>query len=252
MGRTKKPAAACPNENLDSSPCGHGCCDFATRARRQEQVSRADLLEASNPGDALRTNYVLIDYESVQPEALSKLDQEHFKILVFVGANQAKVTFEAASALQRLGAKAEYIKISGNGPNALDFHIAFYIGRLAAQEPDAYFHIISKDTGFDPLIQHLKTKEIFAARSGDIADIPLSRAANLKSPAERFGVVVDKLQRLGAKPGSLKTLFSTINAIFQKQLAEQEVSLLVKELQEKGMVNIEGTKVSYALPTPGS
>jgi len=51
-----------------------------------------------------------------------------------------------------MGERAEYVRISGNGSNALDFHIAFYIGQLAAHEPDAYFHIISKVTGFDPLI----------------------------------------------------------------------------------------------------
>ena len=55
--------------------------------------------------------------------------------------------------MQSLGADAEYVRIEGNGPNALDFHIAFYIGNIAAKDPDCYFHIISKDTGFDPLIK---------------------------------------------------------------------------------------------------
>ena len=45
--------------------------------------------------------------------------------MVFVGANQRRVPFDMASAIQRMGDKAEYIKISGNGPNALDFHIAY-------------------------------------------------------------------------------------------------------------------------------
>jgi len=91
---------------------------------------------------------VLIDYENVQPEAMAVLDKEHFKVIVFIGANQVKVSFEVASVLQRMGERAEYIKITGNGSNALDFHVAFYIGQLAAKEPEAYFHIVSKDTGF--------------------------------------------------------------------------------------------------------
>jgi len=134
----------------------------------------------------LRTNYILIDYESVQPKALSLLRQEHFKVIVFVGACQAKVSFETAEALQRMGSQAEYVKISGNGPNALDFHIAFYIGQLATQEATAYFHIISKDTGFDPLIQHLKTRKIFAARSCDIADIPIVRSVSSRLRCPSF------------------------------------------------------------------
>lgn len=81
----------------------------------------------------MKTNYVLIDYENVQPEAMAVLGQEHFKVIVFVGANQTKVTFEVASALQKFGDRAEYIKITGNGSNALDFHIAYYIGRATRQ-----------------------------------------------------------------------------------------------------------------------
>ena len=69
----------------------------------------------------LRTNYVLIDFESVQPESLAALEHDHFKVLVFVGATQTKVSFKLASEMQRMGDKAEYIKIAGSGPNALDF-----------------------------------------------------------------------------------------------------------------------------------
>jgi hypothetical protein len=199
----------------------------------------------------LRKNYVFIDYENVQPERLSALDQDHFKVMVFVGASQTRLAFESAAALQRMGSKAEYIKISGNGSNALDFHIAFYIGHLAAQDPTAYFHIVSKDAGFDPLVQHLKARKIFAARSNDVADIPLVKAATTKSPQDRLDLVVARLQQLAAsKPRTLKALSSTIGSLFQKQLAEEEVASLVSELQSRSLIAVAGTKVSYTLPAP--
>lgn len=197
----------------------------------------------------MRVNYVLIDYENVQPEALSRLDAEHFKVLVFVGSGQAKVTYETAAALQRMGSKAEYIKISGNGPNALDFHIAFYIGQLSSCDPTAYFHIISKDTGFDPLVQHLKAKKIFAARSRDVGDIPLIKAANAKSPADKVTIAVANLiQRGTSRPRTVKTLSSTLSAIFLKQMSDEELSFLVQELQSNGYITVSDTKVSYSLP----
>ena len=172
--------------------------------------------------------------------------------MVFVGASQTKVAFESAAALQRMGSKAEYVKISGNGSNALDFHIAFYIGQLATQDPTAYFHIISNDTGFDPLIQHLKAKKIFAARSKDVADIPLVKAANSKSPKEKIEIIVAKLQQLAAsKPRTIKTLSSTISSLFQKQLTEEEVASLVSELQSRSLIAVASTKVSYVLPPSG-
>lgn len=194
----------------------------------------------------MRTNFVLIDFESVQPESLDALAHEHFKVMVFVGANQAKVPYAVASALQRMGSKAEYVKITGNGPNALDFHIAFYIGQLAVAEPTAYFHIISKDTGFDPLIKHLKGRKIFAARSVDVSDIPLVKAANTKSLEERLQIVLSKLRQPKAtKPRTIKTLSSTIASYFQKQVSEDEIAALIAGLAASKFIKVSEGKVTY-------
>jgi hypothetical protein len=197
----------------------------------------------------VRTNYVLIDYESVQPASIAVLEQECFKVIIFVGERQAKVSFEVAASLQRLGAKAAYVKMAGSGPNTLDFHIAFYIGQLSAAEPDAYFHIISKDTGFDPLIAHLKTKKIFAARSKDVSEIPMVKTSNAKTPTERLAAILANLRQRGAsKPRTVKTLSSTINALFQRSLSEAELTSLVENLKQQGVISISGARVSYALP----
>ena len=197
----------------------------------------------------MRTNYVFIDYENVQPAALHVLEKQHFKVFVLVGATQTKVAFDVAEPLQRMGASARYIKISGNGSNALDFHIAFYIGQIAAAEPDAFFHIISKDTGFDPLITHLKTKKILACRSKDVADMPIVKASNTKSPAERIAAVTANLKQRGAsRPRTVKTLASTISSLFQKALLDDEIALLLKDMQKQGLISIDGTRVAYSLP----
>jgi hypothetical protein len=197
----------------------------------------------------MRTNYVLVDYENVQPKSLAALvGDQPFKVLLFVGASQAKVTFEVAESMQALGANASYIKISGNGSNALDFHVAFYIGRIACQDPTAFFHIISKDAGFDPLIGHLKTKKIFAARHKDVADIPLLKAANTKTLTEKVDVVVVNLrQQKASRPRTVKTLSSTIGSFFQKQLAEGDIKAILAELAKAGHVAMDGTKVTYSL-----
>jgi predicted transcriptional regulator of viral defense system len=77
------------------------------------------------------------------PKNLVHLRGHPFKILVFVGANQTKVPLELAAALQPFGKDAEYITISGNGRNALDFHIAFSIGELSKEDPDSYAWLAS-------------------------------------------------------------------------------------------------------------
>jgi hypothetical protein len=197
----------------------------------------------------LRDNYILIDYENVQPKNLSILNGHEFKVLVFVGANQAKVPFEFASAIQSLGNNAEYVKIGGNGPNALDFHIAFYIGQLAERDPSAFFHIISKDAGFDPLIKHLKERKIFAQREKELAEIPLLRVSNATTIGEKIEAVVKSLSARGqARPRKVKTLANTINAIFLRKLDESELEAIIKEMKKQKLIMVENEKVSYRPP----
>ena len=85
----------------------------------------------------MATKYVLVDFENVQLKNVGDLNGSALKIKVFLGASQVKVPLDIARALQAFGRDVDYIQIDGNGSNALDFHIAFYIGRLAAQAPDA-------------------------------------------------------------------------------------------------------------------
>ena len=197
----------------------------------------------------MRNNYILIDYENVQPKNLAILNGHPFKVIVFVGANQAKLPFDLASSLQALGSSAEYVKIGGNGSNALDFHIAFYIGRLAERDPDAYFHIISKDTGFDPLIKHLKENNIYSQREKDLSEIPLLRISNATSSGEKIAAIVKSLSARGhSRPRKVKTLANTINSLFMKTLEESELMSLIEQLCQQQYVVVEGGNVSYKLP----
>ena len=118
----------------------------------------------------MATNYVLIDFENVQPRNLELLTKHPFQVYVFVGASQKKVSFDLADSMQLLGNNAKYIKISGNGQNALDFHVAYYVGELAAKDPDARFYIVSKDKGFDTLIDHLTKRKIRIQRVKDLVN----------------------------------------------------------------------------------
>jgi hypothetical protein len=195
----------------------------------------------------LRTNIVLIDFESVQPASLGLLAADHFKLKLFVGATQNKLPFDLVTAMQRMGERAEYVKIAGVGPNALDFHIAYYIGRLSCGEPDAFFHIISKDSGFDPLIQHLKDQKIFCGRWPSLEEIPAVKATQSRTPDERARGFFGRLQQPNAtKPGTEKTLRSAVAAHFQKQLTDAEVSAVIDALQALSYLSIIDSKVMYA------
>lgn len=198
----------------------------------------------------MKTNVVLVDFENIQPKNISLLNGGPFKIKIFLGANQGKIPLEMARALQMFGPEAEYIKIDGSGRNALDFHIAYYIGRLAAETPDAHLHVISKDKGFDPLIKYLKTQKISCQRSASIADIPLVKISNTKSDREKVDAVIENLEkRKASKPRTLKTLRSTIKALFANQLAEEELEEIINQLSNRRAIKIADGKVSYEMPS---
>jgi len=44
----------------------------------------------------MNKKYVLIDYENIQPADMQALDRDSFHVIVFVGANQTKVTYTVA------------------------------------------------------------------------------------------------------------------------------------------------------------
>jgi len=194
----------------------------------------------------VRTNFVLIDSENVKPESIEKLKHEHFRVVVFVGTNQKRLDFAIAHAVQSLGSNGSYVLISGNGPNALDFHIAYYIGKLSAANPGAYFHIISKDKGFDPLIKHLKEQEIFCSRSSSVSEIPLVKSSEKLHPNERAADFYEKrIASTKARPATVTSLQSAILSHFHKLLSPGEVANVVGALKQAGHVVINGKKVAY-------
>lgn len=194
----------------------------------------------------MRKNFVLIDFESVQPDSIEALNHEHFHVFLFCGANQTKIPFEIANPLQKLGSRAQYIKISGTGPNALDFHIAYYIGKIAAEEPGSFFHIVSRDKGFDPLIQHLKERKVLSARSESIPDIPFIKNGTKKPPAERAEMFIAKLKESKVtKPRTEKTMSSAIKAHFQPEIEDAEVAQILKAMVATGFISIDAGKIVY-------
>ena len=127
-------------------------------------------------------HYVLVDHENVQPTDIGLLDRTDVRVYVFVGAQQGKLSSDLAIGMQNLGERAKYVRASAVGANALDFLIAFHVGKLVSQDARGFFHVISKDKGYDPLLTHLKDLGISGARSETIKAMPLFRSPGGKVP----------------------------------------------------------------------
>ena len=198
----------------------------------------------------MSTNYILVDYENVQPNSLELLSGKAFRVLIFLGENQTKIPVELARSLQWLGKDAEYIQISGNGANALDFHIAYRLGELSHLDPQATFHVISKDKGYDPLITHIKRKGIKITRSRSIQEIPALQEHTPKTALKGISKIVDSLIAKGSgRPRKLKTLKNFIKS-HSKEMSEDELETAAKDLAKLGYISIENGNVSYHLEKP--
>ena len=98
---------------------------------------------------------------------------------------------------------------------------------------------------------HFECPNGAGARKAAVSDAVV-RVANPQAPkptSEKLGRVIADLQKRGtARPRTLSTLTSTICALFQKQITEQEVSSLIERLSRDGVISVSGEKVSYHLP----
>ena len=89
------------------------------------------------------------------------------------------------------------------------------------------------------------------ARKAAVSDavVRTSSSQTAKSLAEKVTRVIADLQKRGpARPRTVKTLYSTVSALFQKQITEQEVTSLIERLRRDGVISLSGDKLSYNLP----
>ena len=217
----------------------------------------------------MRTNHVLIDFENVHVKSLDLLKGEHFRVIVFLGPKNTKLPVDLVLAMQAFGTRGEYVMLESPGANALDFHVAFHLGRLAAEDPSGFFHIISKDTGFDSLIQHLKARKVFSARSPSIEEMPCFRAASpvtsVAAPAqvrpnERYVADASRFDELctiaiaqlvsmkRARPSKLSKLHNVIQSKLGQDVSGSTVDMVCSDLVKRGLVKVAGERLAYAIP----
>jgi hypothetical protein len=227
----------------------------------------------------MSTNYVLVDFENLQPD-MSALAGTHHKVVVFFGAKQqtSRHHFEKFDSLFALGANLTREKILHSGKNALDMHIAYYLGRIFEREPGATVHVISRDTDFDPLLEYLNRQNFKCSREKDIAGVvrnapsrpapkkakavaaprrPKAAAVPAQKPAPVGKKVADwtepfvkQLRSMTGKPSSHKKLMQTLAAYFKHHGGERtsrDVERGVDELVQLGFVAIDGAKLKYSL-----
>jgi hypothetical protein len=127
---------------------------------------------------------IFVDLENVQ-HIDSNIISNHTKIFVMVGKGQEKSAMDLLAETFNKVDAMELIKVNGVGKNALDFFIAFYLGKYCDEFESSEIVICTKDGGYEPLKNHLLDRNINIIRISDDAnkkeETPKPKKAELKS-----------------------------------------------------------------------
>jgi hypothetical protein len=208
---------------------------------------------------------LLVDYENIGKIDLGSIPAG-VRVPFFFGASQKSVPTEFLKAALRLGERFVPIDIEGQGKNALDFHIAFYLGEYLTRSPDTSCVILSKDKGFDPLIRHLARRGFAVRRANSIAEALGSRALPAAVPrgsgaahpaAVRMaahgdgGALLAEARQLLAgtqkirRPRKRKGLIAVLHSHFSKRVPESELQDLVDKLIARGELSESNGAITY-------
>lgn len=197
-----------------------------------------------------RNNYIFVDFESVQEIDLALIEGKPVKVFLFFGAQQNKVSVELMMQVHRFHDQLEMIKLEHTGKNALDFVLTHHLSLQTKAIPDGYYHVLSRDKGFDALVDHLKGRGILAARAEVFAQIPALLDIRKLTLAERMAQVKKQLAKMNhrdkdGRPKKRKALGSMVQSVFKKQLSDEDVQTVISGLVQKRWIELVEDKVAY-------
>lgn len=165
-------------------------------------------------------NHVFVDFENVHQVDLTLIGAKAVSFTLMVGAKQTKLDSDLVEKLMAHSSSVQLVKLKSSGKNALDFALAYYLGRAALADPTAYFHIVSKDGGFDPLIEHLRARHIHVHRHASCAELTFTWPGKKAPMAEP---IVEKIavKKVAAKKVAKKVTTKTAAKKVAKKAEEK-------------------------------
>jgi len=189
--------------------------------------------------------WAFVDYENVGSLEGINLS-EYEKVFLFCGPRNNKIKFGILPSSEFCS--IELIGITTMGNNNLDFHLAFHLGRFhEIADKTVTFHIISDDSGFNGLVNHLKKigrtcKKVATKPSGSIksAQSSLSDAASL---------VLSKLKQLDGRkrPRKRAKFINWIKSQCQGISNPATPEEVCKELAVAQLVQESGSNIAYKI-----
>ncbi len=213
---------------------------------------------SSHHGTPSQSHFIFVDYENVTQIDFSVLRSKSVHLTVILGANQKTLDTDLVLKLMDHRTTTTLKRLTKIGKNALDFVLAYEVGQKATANPTACFHVISKDKGFDGLIDHLNKGKTRAHRHNDFSSLaipgqaktPGSSAATKSSRHEDIvHLLREHLKKASRnRPKNKKTLLNFLKSHLGKDSTEAEALRAFESLRQSGAVTVDGNdKLNYSL-----
>lgn len=196
----------------------------------------------------MASKLVLVDYENIQNlDGIDKMLDYDMKVLV--GKNQTKIPIDLVLQTQQLGKSLEWLKVNGQGKNALDFYISFYMGKYLEAKRYTNFVIVSKDTGYDPLIDHINevAGSRIVKRVTNITQVSHKQVDKTITP--ELKKLIDQLKKIqgNKRPKKRSTLTGFATSVFVNQKSKDEINEIVEELYTRKLISEANSIIKYEI-----
>ena len=115
-------------------------------------------------------NIYLVDFENVNETALIGIKnlKSDDSVFIFHGEQLKSISLEITKEMVDSKATIEFLSTHKTGKNYLDFQLSTYLGYLIAKSKKANYFIISKDSGFDSVIDFWKNRKVSLTKQDSI------------------------------------------------------------------------------------
>lgn len=122
----------------------------------------------------------LIDFENVHDDGLEGIKglTGADKVIIFYGTQIKSIPFERHVEIMNSKAHVEYFKTKKIAKNYLDFQLTTHLGYLIGKGEKGPVHIISKDTGYDSVVDYWKGHSIKIDRKVSIQEKKEKKTSN--------------------------------------------------------------------------
>ncbi|MCR5418746.1 MAG: hypothetical protein K6E84_07515 [Lachnospiraceae bacterium] len=147
----------------------------------------------------------LVDYENTGVRGIAGIEglRSTDRLIILYGPKTGSVPFEDMVKMTSSPAAVEFIRTTKTAKNYLDFQLTTYLGYLVAQRAAEKYYIISRDSGFDSVLDFWQEKGIRIERYVNLSLEAVSEA-DQKTAKKTAGKKTESKKDNGKKEGGKK------------------------------------------------